>query len=198
MDLMTQAVALSLVLTLFNSVFAGSSWQAEKSSEGIQILTQTLPNSKLKAFRGLVTLKTSLPKVIQVFEKMDQHKNWLNRASKSKVISTSPNQTTVYMNYDSPWPVTDRDVFLQYSKKEISSSRIEYQCKSLDSKKKTEGYIRIHSLKGRWIFEEVDTQRVKVTYEQHANSGGNIPTWLANAAVTDVPIQTLKNFRELF
>jgi hypothetical protein len=56
----------------------------------------------------------------------------------------------------------------------------------------------MHSVKGKGVFEQLSEGQTQVTFEQHANSGGNIPAWLANSAVTDVPYNSLNNFRNLF
>jgi hypothetical protein len=36
---------------------------------------------------------------------------------------------------------------------------------------------------------------VLVAYQIHADPGGSIPGWLANATVVDTPFKTLKNLR---
>jgi len=38
--------------------------------------------------------------------------------------------------------------------------------------------------------------KTSVTYQVHADPGGAIPVWLANATAVDTPYDTLKNLRD--
>ncbi len=57
--------------------------------------------------------------------------------------------------------------------------------------------IRIDKMSGYWGFEPLKDGNVKVTYEMGVDPGGDLPVWLVNALVVDIPFYTLKNLRDL-
>lgn len=52
-------------------------------------------------------------------------------------------------------------------------------------------------LKGFWRFIPEKEGRIKVIYQIHADPGGDIPSWLANAVAVDSPFNTLKNMLKM-
>ena len=57
------------------------------------------------------------------------------------------------------------------------------------------GVVRIPYLDGFWLLEKIDDNKTKVTYQVHADPGGTIPAWLANATAVNNPYETLRNMR---
>ena len=56
--------------------------------------------------------------------------------------------------------------------------------------------MRIPYLSGYWLLEKQGANRTKVTYQVHADPGGSIPHWLANATAVNNPYETLKNMKK--
>ena len=60
----------------------------------------------------------------------------------------------------------------------------------------TEDNIRIPQLNAYWrIIPKSETQS-EIIYEGHADPGGSIPSWLANAVVVTTPYKTLKSLNK--
>jgi len=62
------------------------------------------------------------------------------------------------------------------------------------------GLIRVPRLEGFWKLQpqHSDTSQpsVKVTLQISTEPGGDIPSWLVNAMVVDMPFNSLKNLKE--
>jgi hypothetical protein len=60
---------------------------------------------------------------------------------------------------------------------------------------RNDGLVRIPRSDGYWRIEARDAG-VHVTYQIHADPGGLVPIWLANATVVRFPFKTLRNLRQ--
>jgi len=61
---------------------------------------------------------------------------------------------------------------------------------------KQDNKIRIPKLEGYWKLVPLDKMKTEVTFQVAAEPGGEIPSWLANAMVIDMPFHTLNNLKE--
>ena len=58
-----------------------------------------------------------------------------------------------------------------------------------------QGVVRVPLIDGLWTLEPVENNYIIVTYQLVSDPGGNIPFFLANYFVIDVPFETLLKLR---
>jgi hypothetical protein len=60
-----------------------------------------------------------------------------------------------------------------------------------------DGVVRIKQSNSYWRVIPTPNGTLRIEYEVAAEPGGNIPDWLANAAITEIPFNTMKNLRSV-
>lgn len=173
-------------------------WNLAKEAEGIRIFTRPVANSPLKEFRGEIELAVSPDKVVEVLRDANAFRKWMPDVVESKLLASTPNDQYHYLENATPWPVSHRDgvYHFTYSKGKGSNPdavvvKVEAAPQYVPAK---DGKVRIPKSDGYWFIEPTGTT-TKVTYQIHADPGGSIPNWMANATVVDTPLKTLKSLR---
>lgn len=191
---------LVLVLFLSGISYASDDWRLEKDKENIKVYIRNTPNSAVKSFMGKMRVKTNLTALVSILNDTPNYPRWLFNTQTAKTISrTSDEISTNYVVTNMPWPVADRDaVIVSNRTQNPANKRVEIILSAVPLKiPKVKGKVRIENLKGRWLFTPVNNNQVDIEYEMSIDPGGNIPKWVVNAMVVDLPFNTLKNMRKL-
>lgn len=56
--------------------------------------------------------------------------------------------------------------------------------------------VRVKHSHGYYLLEPVDNKRTRVTWTHHTNPGGNLPIWLINSLIKEMPYRTLQGLRK--
>ena len=65
------------------------------------------------------------------------------------------------------------------------------------SKPAPSGVTRMDAFEGLWRVISTTPGKIKVEYQSHFEPGGSVPKSIINAALTDIPYETLLNLRKL-
>ena len=186
----------TLLLLLWNIpalLFAGGSdWEKVKDKNGIRVYTRTVDGSNLKDFRAVMIVpNTNVEAVKQLILDIPNYPTWMHNCSKGRVLKeTSPNQRYIHTITHTPWPVTDRDVVLSITDRTDGDNIVTIDLLAASNQlAEQENMVRIKVLKGYWKITPKNNG-VEVIYEIHTDPAGNIPDWLANAAVVETPYKT--------
>ena len=175
-----------------------SSWKLEKEREGIEVYTREVPNSVYKAFKGIVEIQCSLEELVKFLKDFPSFPKWYYRLTKGEILNRSDDDHGYcYTTIDLPWPATDRDNIFQYDWKRPSEDEaILTSISAPDYAPKQEGFIRIRESTSTWHILRLESDRVRLIHEAHADPGGQLPAWLTNSFVTEAPFSSLKKLRE--
>ena len=173
-------------------------WELEHDGEGIQVYTQEIENSSFKAFRGEVSIKSSLHNIIAHHIDIESMELWLQDCTTSEIITKiSDREFFGYQRTSAPWPVSDRD-YVFYSKitqdPKTYAVTITFEASTAHSKNH-EDCVPVTELTGFWRYTPRPDGYIFVEYETHADPAGDLPSWLANAFVVDQPLGTLEKMR---
>lgn len=203
--------AVLLSLTLLISVFSmptmavqssykgTSDWALEKQDQGITIFSRSIEGSTFKEFKATVTIDTTIDAIVAVFQDPNAFTQWVHQCSHAEVIKQpSFLEIYVYQISDMPLLVSDRDIVIKdvfnYSKDyktwTINVSTADHLVPVTDN-------VRITESRGTYQLQENDEGQVDLTWYQHADPGGALPSWLVNSLIVDLPFHTLNNLREL-
>lgn len=173
-------------------------WNLEKNKEGIRVSTRKSEDSPVKAFQGVTTAVARVDEAVALFENAESACQWIYQCSEFKILEDkSPDEKIVYFHQDMPWPVADRDVvYHRVRQKDAATGAVTYSLTNLkDAYPEKKAGVRLASLNGKWRFSLAEGNRVEILYEQHVDPGGNLPTWLVNRLVVEIPFDTLKEFK---
>ncbi len=177
-------------------------WALAKEDKALQIrvFTSKVAHSKLAAFRGEMLVKEQLWRLLALLNDSEKAPMWLHNCELVRLIEQkNDNQATYYSITHAPWPLLNRDLVSLVSthiddNSGIVTLNIQAQKNRLPKQKNR---VRIPMLKGFWQFIPMPKQQIKIIYQIHADPGGDIPAWLANAVVVDTPYHSLKNMRKM-
>ncbi len=194
--------SIKIVLVVFLSVsmgeLSGQSWNFAKDEDGIKIYTRGFKNSSLKSYKGEVTFHAPVKKVCAMFGNPRNIEWWGPDFKNIKVLAYEPNKyVQFYYIFNMPWPLTDRDLVVKAVVKTDSVTG-EYSVLStplLNVIPEVPGLVRITKYSQKWTVKPLDKGNVQVSLEGFVDPGGNVPAWLYNMLVTEMPLRTLRLMR---
>ena len=131
---------------------------------------------------------------------LEDQTKWMYDRKLTRVLDRPDDRSSiVYSITNAPWPVKDRDVVISFAYSENNTedfTRIDVV--------NVDGYypvdkdmVRVPYLKGYWELTRLDDNSTKIVFMNAATPGGDIPDWLADSFVLDMPYHSLNNFRDL-
>lgn len=175
-------------------------WKLRKDDSGIRIYTRNVSGSPFEEFRAVVTIpSTTVTNVLDIITDVKNYpQNFPNCGSASVLLQKDKYDDIHYIIIDTPWPVKKRDAIYEASTY-ISPNGKHAQVKLIPRSnytKEREEYIRVRNGTGFWELDEISTNTVQVVYQFHADPGGEIPAWIANAVIVSNPLKTMQSLRE--
>lgn len=173
-------------------------WEIAKDKDGIKVYARQAEGEKIKEFKAVMKVKTTLNKIEQIIDNINSYASWQANVTTSKSLLEEGNtEQYIYYTSELPWPVDDRDIVL-HSVKTKNDNLLKYELSaSPNYTDKNDDFLRITNSKGSWIFTSNNTDKmVVVTYQFFGDPGGNMPNWLINMFIVDGPFETLKNLRK--
>ncbi len=188
-----------LFLSLGFSSQAQGSWELKKNKNGVSVYTKKVENSKLKAYKAIVEINSTVEEAYDLLLDFKAYPAWQHNCSTGKLIKkVNDNSMYVYVVTDAPWPVSDRDIVMKYDITKPSSDEIKIGMSAGDKSMApaVKGNVRMDYLKGFWKITSKGEGKIQITQQVHADPAGNIPEWLANSAVVDTPYETLLKMKQ--
>lgn len=68
-----------------------------------------------------------------------------------------------------------------------------HYCKTIGD---TSALIRIRHSHGYYLLEPLEADSSRVTWVQHTDPGGDLPNWIVNYMIQDMPYKTLRGLRK--
>ena len=178
-----------------------SGFQLVKRSGDISLYERwiDIPGEEDKQAREVKSVffyKSSMHAGLRLLKDQSKAMKWQDHVSEFKLYPQL--DTTLWYEYsyhDVPWPVSDQDHFMEYR---ISASDPQQMLISFKSKvnqnlaPERKGVTRI-MLTGSWLLEQVDTERVKVTYRIFSLPL-DIPRMLTDPIIRTNMVSTIEDF----
>lgn len=208
--LITRLISVFFLTIMSISVIADASvdesqWQLEKQDDelGIKVYTREVAGSDLRAFRGEMTITSTLTAPIALLEDTRRAPDWMHNCGIVEIIeSIQPGEALSYVITKAPWPVSDRDTVVHSIATQDPDTlvvRVDVSVRN-DVFPANDEFVRITQMSGYWLFSPAKSGEkgtLDVVYEVHAEPNGGLPSWLANSVVVDTPYFTLKNMQKL-
>lgn len=194
-----RCVAVCLFLLSTSPGYADSgNWVVKKDAAGIQVQQQK-SGSPHETTKGEVEVEASLDALVAVLRDVSACPRWVFGCKEERVMaSISPAERIAYTVIDSPFPLEDRDMYID--------SVIRYQRKAkrvvitLTGKENyaaaQQGRTRVLDLQGSWVFQQTSPGHVRINYQIYANPQAPLDGPV-NDHMADSVFHTLENLREV-
>lgn len=184
-----------LLIQSFSS-FSQNNWVLSKEKGNIIIWTREEKGSEYDAFKARMILHVSIDEIIKVLRDIKAYPEWFAYTEKTILIKQSDNVIYFYMETDFPWPYKNQDmvykmIFNKISDKEVKADLIGLpsyvsEIKGVHRMQKAGGYIHLKEVGGE----------TRISYVFHSEPSEEVPVWLANQSVTELPYKTFSALRK--
>jgi len=124
---------------------------------------------------------------------VNKYPEWFAFTASAKLINQITNEQLFFMETDYPWPYSNECmnyhmefVKIQDNKQKITITGTNKSMNCKKSLKKASGYFLL----------EPDGGNTKISYYFHSEPSQNIPTWLINPMIHEMPYQTFISMRK--
>jgi hypothetical protein len=168
-----------------------SEWTLESNEKGIQTYTKYLEGKSLRAFKVVTSVDSPLPQTLMFLNDSSQFDRWINMIKSARILQqTDPDGISYnHMITQIPWPIRNRDVVVKASIV-YNKDKGEVLIKSVsapDFIPVDEDLVRIRESVAAWRINKLSNGELRLELTSHAEPGGNIPKWLANLVVLQLP-----------
>ncbi len=178
-----------------------NNWKLRKNIRGIQVFTREIPGSGFKEFRATIEVEATMAGVLKLMEDIPSYPQWFPTLKESCLLKKiNSKEIILYQLIKVPFPADDRDsVFKVTASRDPRTGTVTLRLTGLyDYLPVRNKVIRVRQISGIWTFiPDKSKETVTVIYQLHSEPGGELPPWMANAAVVKRPFTVLKNMREM-
>jgi hypothetical protein len=186
------------ILHLANSLFS-QDWQFIKEKDGIKIYTRKEAGSDLKSFKGEAMIRAKYEDLLNLIGNVKNQDWWDKSVAELKILLFEEGKhVQYYIVYDSPWPVSDRDLVVDAVINTDPVTKVRtVKAKPLPGViPEKADKVRIKNYWQNWTVTPIKPGLVHVVLEGFVDPGGSIPDWLYNMVITDTPIKVIRNVKE--
>lgn len=188
-------------LTIFTFPLIGQEWEFNKEKDGIKIYTRSEENSRIKAFKAEIDIKTTMEIISGIIEDVEGFKEWDEEIKDIELLEYEENHMIrYYVVYNVQWPFKERDLCVEalITQDSITGKRVLMATVLENVVPEKPGIVRLQDYWGRWTMEPVADSMIHLTLEGSVDPGGSIPSWLANMVITDTPLNLLRKIKAQF
>lgn len=188
--------ALLLLLCAGGVEAAELDWKLAREEGGVSVYLADVAGSRYKAYRGVVTVKADMQKLLDLQKDVAGSCKWIYTCQEQRLLEREGEVNWAYTRFETPWPVTPRDSILEITTETGADGSITRLLKGVpDRLPEEKEYVRVSKVEGIWRLQPKAEGEIEVIYQVHTEPGGSVPSWLANSFVVDAPLETLKAFK---
>lgn len=191
--------SLFIFLYLFPmSIALSQPWQFVKEKDGIRLYTRQDAKSSFKSFHGVTEFRGNFDRVCSLVGDPEKLDWWGEDIKNIRVLSYEKDkQIRYYFVYKTPWPFTNRDLVAEVhlSKDPVTGTKTVFSKQLLNVVPQYSGLIRVTDFWQKWTIEPMKDGKVNVTLEGFIDPAGDVPAWLYNMIIIDIPLRLLKEIR---
>jgi len=177
--------------------YAQNTWEIDKNKEGIKVYTRVEEGSDFKSFKAVTTVAATKNEVLKVLKNADEYSTWYGYTKTSTLLKLEKDVQYNYVETIFPWPYRNRDMVYRMSIEVLTTGAIKIALKGIpDYMQEKDGIVRMKEAEGYILLQPVDNG-TEVIYIFHSEPGDNIPPWLANNSIAELPFKTLSGLRKI-
>lgn len=181
---------------------AGHSLKLDK--DGIKVYIFSHKDSEFATFKAVTHINASVDSILAVMLDNESYTQWIHACEDSFVIEdVNFNERYHYQAISLPFPFENRDFLFHSTLKQdpitkeftITMSSVSDYCQNKSSKQckkvNQSTMVRVKKSIGTYRLEPED-KGIKITWIQHTDPAGKLPSWLVNSVLQDTAYWTLK------
>ena len=140
----------------------------------IKVLKSDYPNCQAE-----IVIDESIDNILKVIEDVNNYKLFFD----SIEVSVKNDEGHVRLGIDMPFPFTNRDYTVKFSRS-ASSSEISYLYNPIvtDNFPIDDDYIRLIEARGGWVLSKINDRKTLVVYKWNGDMRGDFPKWAYSTA----------------
>jgi hypothetical protein len=175
-------------------------WEVVRQEDGIVTESWRPEGRTLPIFRGSAVVEANIYQLLAILQDIDHHCLWMHGCHTARLVGREGDFSYVlYNRANAPWPVSDRDVVMRALieiKPKSHTVLIRFTNITHPGAPSVEGVVRMPRLAGFYKLTALSESRTRVTYQVDADPAGDLPAWVAEMVVEDMPFNTLSNLRK--
>ena len=165
--------------------------------DGITVEQDAAEGRTLPILIGTTTMKTDPERIAAWVTAVHTYVDWQHNCEEARVLEQPDGTRLTYNRIGSPWPVSDRDVVLRSTRKNLEDGviRLDFRSTEVARVEVPRGVVRMRRLVGSYVLTPTNDGETRVVYTVDSDPGGSLPAWLVKQAGKDLPYHTLENLR---
>lgn len=161
------------------------------------------PGEEVRELKAVFVVQADFNKIISLLQNQQLGTQWNKNASQYKIVKAGKDKGwTTYIRYDMPMMMDDQECCLSYTVSNLSSNNgsvCELNFSSTISAlfPTHDGIKRITGIRGKWILERMDANKVKITYIISSDRDKHIPRFVSDPIIRDNLFKSMSNFKSL-
>lgn len=179
--------------------YAQPSWKLITEEQGIQVFSQPVTYSKIKALKVACELKATTSELVALLLDVNAAEQWVYHTKSCVLLrKISDSELYYYSEVSLPWPLDNRDFVAHIKVSQDPLTKIVTVNAPAVSgwMDRKEGIVRINQSKGLWVIRPAGKDKINLEYTLQVDPGGGIPAWAVNMFASQGPIETFKNMRQ--
>jgi hypothetical protein len=175
------------------------SWNFINEKDGIKIYTRVEDGKSLKSYRGVTDINAPAEKIFGLMGDIKNTDWWDKNITQIKVLLYEKyKRAQYYLVYNSPWPVTDRDLCVDVTiKTDPVTGEHKINAIALNGViPERKNMVRIIDYQQTWTIIPADKEMTHVVLEGFIDPAGIIPNWISNKLIIESPINAIRCLRE--
>ena len=197
LDRILPLILLSGVLGTTVHAATDNAWQLDISEDGIKVYTREVEGSKYREFKGVVDLDAGLPSAVGVLDNAAACVEWLHLCEESRVLDKRGwSERFIYQVSDLPFPASTRDAIFLARIRQGADGHIHVTLDSRPDFIPQTRYVRIRESHGEYLLQPMPNGKTRLTWTMYIDPAGRLPAFMVNRLLTDIPLESLRNFRD--
>ncbi|WP_250658657.1 START domain-containing protein [Alkalimarinus coralli] len=174
-------------------------WELQKDQDDIQVYFKDVEGSDIKAFMGQTVMSASVSSIVKVMKDERTCADWVQGCINAETLEGETFQEAFqYGVNDLPWPADDRDYVNHVSTIEnAETGEISIFLDAVEGYVPESDNVRLKKMTIRYFLKPINQFETKITWVQHTEPGGNIPDWLVNMLLIDIPFYSLTRLEDV-
>ena len=193
-----RALPFAALLLMMATTSAQPNWELRTEKKDIKVYTRTFPDSKYKAIKVELSLRTTLSRLVTVLLDIKTAPDWVYATKSATLLKqVTPSELIYYSEVRLPWPMSNRDFIAHLITTQDPHTHVVTILGPTmnDYVPEKKDIVRVRRSEGKWILTPVDKGHVRVEYTLRTDPGGDIPAWLFNLFVTKGPLESFEHLK---
>jgi hypothetical protein len=199
MKYLSTTLGITFLTTFFSVSFSlAQPWQFFREKDGIRLYLRQETNKNFRSFRGETRFRGNYEKACSLVGNPANLDWWGNDIRNIRVLHFEKDKLIrYYFVYDVPWPFTDRDLVAEVKLSE--NSRINKKTVSArqlpGAVPLNKNFVRVDDFWQQWTIQLLENGEISVILEGYIDPAGEVPAWLYNMVIVDIPMRLLREIR---